>query len=120
MCRFAILAGDPMQLPPLIANPSQTQQRPGAPTHGLPRPLFTRLMAAGHAVHMLRRQYRYSTASPEPFCPAPGRMVNLKPSLYYHAQWAYTTSLPLSDSEAWQKHVRAILGYHVFQHSLMW
>ena len=49
-----------MQLPPLIANPAQPQQRGAAPAHGLLRPLFARLMAAGHAVHMLRRQYRWS------------------------------------------------------------
>ena len=56
--RFAVLAGDPMQLPPLIASPAQPQQRGGAPAHGLLRPLFARLMAAGHVVHLLRRQYR--------------------------------------------------------------
>ena len=49
-----------MQLPPLIANPAQPQQRAGAaPVHGLLRPLFARLMDAGHPVHLLRRQYRY-------------------------------------------------------------
>ena len=49
-----------MQLPPLIANPAQPQQRAGAaPVHGLLRPLFARLVDAGHPVHLLRRQYRY-------------------------------------------------------------
>lgn len=48
-----------MQLPPLIANPAQPQQRAGsAPVHGLLRPLFARLVDAGHPVHLLRRQYR--------------------------------------------------------------
>ena len=63
-CRFAVLAGDPMQLPPLIANPAQPQQRGGMPVHGLLRPLFARLMAAGHPVHLLRRQYRWAPLQP--------------------------------------------------------
>lgn len=53
--RFAVLCGDPMQLPPLIAHPPQPLQ-PGC--HGLMRPLFVRLNAAGHPMHMLRKQYR--------------------------------------------------------------
>lgn len=58
-CRFAVLSGDPMQLPPLIAHPPQLTQRPGAdPAHGLLRPVFVRLASMGHHVHLLRRQYR--------------------------------------------------------------
>ncbi|BDA40874.1 Protein ZGRF1 [Coccomyxa sp. Obi] len=58
-CRFAVLSGDPMQLPPLIAHPSHVTQRPGAPVaHGLSRPVFERLASMGHHVHLLRRQYR--------------------------------------------------------------
>lgn len=71
-----MLAGDPMQLPPLIASPAQPQQRGGAPAHGLLRPLFARLMAAGHAVHMLRRQYRCSTVLP-----------NFSPCIASFLQW---------------------------------
>ena len=58
-CRFAVLSGDPMQLPPLIAHPAQLAQQPGAgPAHGLLRPVFVRLASMGHHVHLLRRQYR--------------------------------------------------------------
>ena len=52
--RFALLSGDPQQLPPLIAHPAHVSG--GAP--GLLRPLFVRLATLGHPVHMLRRQYR--------------------------------------------------------------
>jgi hypothetical protein len=63
-CRFAILSGDPQQLPPLIANPAHTLQQ-GA--HGMSRPLFMRLASMGHTVHLLRRQYRWSTFAPPYF-----------------------------------------------------
>ena len=69
-CRFLIAAGDPCQLPPVIASPSEiSTQHPGtampadasagpAVGHGLARPLFERLVSMGHTAHLLRRQYR--------------------------------------------------------------
>ena len=54
-------AGDPLQLPPVIAAPAQVTPAPGQPpasAHGLLRPLFVRLAALGHTPHLLRRQYR--------------------------------------------------------------
>jgi len=60
--RFAVLAGDPCQLPPVLAAPAEVAPQgadpgAGAPAHGLLRPLFSRLAAAG-GCHLLRRQYR--------------------------------------------------------------
>ena len=53
--KFLVAAGDPKQLPPVIAHPSLITP----PTlHGLHRPLFVRLSALGAAPHLLRRQYR--------------------------------------------------------------
>ena len=69
-CRFLVAAGDPCQLPPVVASPSEiSAQHPGtaAPAdkpagqalgHGLARPLFERLVSMGHTAHLLRRQYR--------------------------------------------------------------
>jgi superfamily I DNA and/or RNA helicase len=86
--RFLVAAGDPLQLPPVIAAPAHVtsagaaqQQRggqqldrqrsqqvplPGQPQqrgqqgqlHGLLRPLFVRLVALGQPPFLLRRQYR--------------------------------------------------------------
>uniref|UniRef100_A0A1D1ZXG7 AAA+ ATPase domain-containing protein n=2 Tax=Auxenochlorella protothecoides TaxID=3075 RepID=A0A1D1ZXG7_AUXPR len=68
--RYLIAVGDPLQLPPIVATPTavapaggeagpalQAGARPTA-RHGLARPMFVRLAAAGHPVHLLRRQYR--------------------------------------------------------------
>ncbi|KAK9809918.1 hypothetical protein WJX72_001732 [[Myrmecia] bisecta] len=71
-CRYLVAAGDPCQLPPLIANPAQVTPRPASapqpaagryarpapPPAGLARPLFVRLTNLGHKAHLLRRQYR--------------------------------------------------------------
>lgn len=75
-CRYLIAAGDPLQLPPVIANPSAlTATQPaaaaaataggaagggggGAAAAGLIRPLFVRLTQLGHTPHLLRWQYR--------------------------------------------------------------
>jgi len=51
-CWFLIAAGDPCQLPPVVASPA------AGSLHGLVRPLFVRLQALGHRIHFLRRQYR--------------------------------------------------------------
>ena len=62
--RFALCSGDPLQLPPLIAQPPHVQQQgSGGRPHGLLRPLFVRLAAMGHRVHLLRRQYRHELHS---------------------------------------------------------
>ncbi len=66
--RFAVLAGDPCQLPPVLAAPAEVAPQgadPGAgpPAHGLLRPLFSRLAAAG-GCHLLRRQYRCGPLGP--------------------------------------------------------
>jgi len=50
-----VAAGDPCQLPPLVASPQALQGGRGA---GLGRPLFERLVAASAQTHLLRRQYR--------------------------------------------------------------
>ena len=70
--RFAVLAGDPCQLPPVLTAPAEVLQLgrnpgpgsganacPGLGTaqHGLLRPLFSRLAAPG-CYHLLRQQYR--------------------------------------------------------------
>ena len=83
-CRYLVAAGDPQQLPPVIASPTHVgnvssgsgggsavqsvsavaagagKGRPSGrqPKHGLLRPLFVRLAALGRAPHLLRRQYR--------------------------------------------------------------
>ena len=99
-CKHLVLAGDPCQLPPMVASPAMTtgpqwwrwitvllpnhgsygivtwcatplshsstneHGLTGTPTgstqrvHGLARPLFERLAAAGHRPILLRRQYR--------------------------------------------------------------
>lgn len=86
--RFLVAAGDPQQLPPVIASPANLtapapqhqpgpasglqwgpgavgaagagSQRghPGAATDSLLRPLFVRLCQLGHAPHLLSYQYR--------------------------------------------------------------
>eukprot|EP00873_Tetraselmis_striata_P003485 jgi/Tetstr1/423749/TSEL_014381.t2 len=53
-CRYLVAAGDPCQLPPVIASPAATPRG----SHGLARPLFVRLQALGRKSHLLRRQYR--------------------------------------------------------------
>jgi superfamily I DNA and/or RNA helicase len=65
--RYLIAAGDPLQLPPVVASPPQVTAggagaggtgADGAGAHGLLRPLFVRLASLGAAPHLLRRQYR--------------------------------------------------------------
>ncbi|KAL4457552.1 hypothetical protein ABPG75_012417 [Micractinium tetrahymenae] len=72
--RYLIAAGDPLQLPPVVASPAQVsaspasrphhqqqqqqQQQSAAQLHGLLRPLFVRLVALGLPPFLLRRQYR--------------------------------------------------------------
>jgi superfamily I DNA and/or RNA helicase len=66
-CRLLVAAGDPCQLPPVIASPVHVTPGPGqgqgqgqgqgAP-QGLLRPLFRRLAELGHSTFLLRRQYR--------------------------------------------------------------
>jgi len=51
--RFLVMAGDPKQLPPVLAEAS----RPGSP-RDLRRPLFERLTAIGHEPALLDTQYR--------------------------------------------------------------
>ena len=58
-------AGDPCQLPPLVASPQAVSgSQEGAVSgvasanSGLGRSLFERLVAAGLPTHLLRRQYR--------------------------------------------------------------
>jgi AAA domain len=60
-----VAAGDPCQLPPLVASPQAVSgSREGAvnvvasANRGLGRSLFERLVAAGLPTHLLRRQYR--------------------------------------------------------------
>ena len=72
-CRFLIAAGDPLQLPPVVASPAHVTAAPSGPgrvppalpgqgqqgqLHGLLRPLFLRLAALGLPPFLLRRQYR--------------------------------------------------------------
>lgn len=66
-CRFLVAAGDPCQLPPLIASPRALSSTAcvgsgsgssGSSGSGLGRSLFERLVAAGLPAHLLRRQYR--------------------------------------------------------------
>jgi hypothetical protein len=73
---FLIAAGDPCQLPPVLATPTgvtataatavaggsssrpvQQQQQQGL-VYGLLRPLFVRLTHLGHKEHLLTHQYR--------------------------------------------------------------
>lgn len=60
--RFLLAAGDPLQLPPVIANPPGLSPATGTPaaasTSSLARPLFVRLRDAGLRPTLLRRQYR--------------------------------------------------------------
>lgn len=65
--RYLIAAGDPLQLPPVIASPSALTAKPearqsgaAAPAAGggLLRTLFVRLSELGHTPHLLRWQYR--------------------------------------------------------------
>ncbi len=60
--RLLVAAGDPCQLPPLIASPAQVSaacsgQQQGQ-QQGLLRPLFKRLADMGHSCFLLRTQYR--------------------------------------------------------------
>ena len=60
--RYLVAAGDPCQLPPLVASPSAVEQKPGQPARfGLARPLFARLVAMGYPSYLLRNQYRQGT-----------------------------------------------------------
>lgn len=51
---YLIAAGDPLQLPPVVAAPAEVT----AGGASLVRPLFVRLTGAGVRSHLLRRQYR--------------------------------------------------------------
>jgi AAA domain/Protein of unknown function (DUF2439) len=53
--KFLIAAGDPKQLPPVIANPPLISPPSKS---GLLRPLFVRLSDVGATPHLLRQQYR--------------------------------------------------------------
>ena len=53
--KWLIAAGDPKQLPPVIASPALLTP---ASSQGLLRPLFVRLSSLGATPHLLRRQYR--------------------------------------------------------------
>ena len=58
-CRCVVVAGDPAQLPPVVASPVAVAAPPGArPPAGLGRSLLSRLVATGHDSHLLRTQYR--------------------------------------------------------------
>ena len=80
------MAGDPCQLPPVVASPASVTPRPsaspsagaaatgpqgnagaaanslskGPSLQGLARPLLVRLVQMGHCAHLLRTQYRYA------------------------------------------------------------
>ena len=85
--RFIIMAGDPCQLPPVVASPASVTLHPsssaaavcgpaqgaamqgssgpaaqspsrGPSLQGLARPLLVRLVQMGHRAHLLRTQYR--------------------------------------------------------------
>ena len=61
--RYVVVAGDPMQLPPIVASPRTVSSPSAASTapaaaRGLGRSLLSRLVAAGHGAHLLRQQYR--------------------------------------------------------------
>lgn len=64
--RFLVAAGDPRQLPPLVAAPAlpaggaaaTAGDDAGTGPQGLSRPLFVRLAALGASLHLLLRQYR--------------------------------------------------------------
>lgn len=73
LCRFLIAAGDPLQLPPVVASPAHVTAAAAGPgggpkvppgqgqqsqLHGLLRPLFVRLAALGLPPFLLRLQYR--------------------------------------------------------------
>jgi len=57
-CKYLICAGDPCQLPPVIASPSSLSGPFGTGVASLLRPLFVRLTHCGHQPHLLRKQYR--------------------------------------------------------------
>ena len=70
-CRYVIAAGDPLQLPPVIAHPAHLTAAAGLAAAGaghgggrrdaaggLLRPLFVRLTDLGHSPNLLRWQYR--------------------------------------------------------------
>eukprot|EP00887_Chlorella_sp_A99_P002672 scaffold6.g2672.t1 len=69
-CRFLIAAGDPKQLPPVIASPAEVSGAGGDSAiggarggpRGLLRPLFVRLADLGLPPFLLRRQYRCAPA----------------------------------------------------------
>lgn len=68
-CRFLIAAGDPLQLPPVVASPAHVTAGPGQVPpqqrpHGLLRPLFVRLAELGLPPFLLRRQYRCARRCP--------------------------------------------------------
>lgn len=72
--RFLIAAGDPLQLPPVVAHPAALSEPSGpagldssSPNLGksLARPLFERLADAGVPAHLLRTQYRCHPALAE-------------------------------------------------------
>lgn len=88
--RYVIAAGDPLQLPPLVASPAHITPAPsdaasgagdwddnagavaatGPAEAGLVRPLFVRLAQLGYCTHLLRWQYRWVRgASPEILSP---------------------------------------------------
>jgi hypothetical protein len=80
LASFLIAAGDPCQLPPVLATPTgvtaaaaaaaaaggainsrpvqQQQQQQHGVVYGLLRPLFVRLTHLGHKEHLLTHQYR--------------------------------------------------------------
>lgn len=57
-CKFVIMAGDPCQLGPVIASPATLSVKGGPGEASLCRPMFVRLVEAGHAPYLLRAQYR--------------------------------------------------------------
>lgn len=66
--RYLIAAGDPCQLPPVVAAPAQVKapnlaSGEGVRLFGIARPLFERLVAMGHKRHLLRCQYRQATVT---------------------------------------------------------
>jgi len=78
LCRYLIAAGDPLQLPPVVASPVHVTAAPSMPGRGPPalpgqgqqgqlqgllRPLFVRLAALGLPPFLLRRQYRCAERS---------------------------------------------------------
>ena len=123
-----IAAGDPCQLPAVIAHPTEVKNS----KHGMLRGLFSRLQTLGHVPHMLRTQYRWGhirsgscdiwlpgRCHPE-ICKVPneffydGRLVNGcladdRPSLVpdwpalCHVQATGTATRDLSSASYWNK-----------------